>query len=158
MSNHSSSARAFFIFKVFYQYIIVKEKRQEIIGKKKTAATRRGKRAEPATDQRRFTLAACPLDKWTWASPGLTPERQQEVYRNIALYGKKERIKGYVPESRSIWFLMNDRNMNHNMSSRGCRETWRPPKVLKMWVCLALRIVSLINFDTMGGRTDGTQK
>ena len=32
------------------------------------------------------------------------------------------------------------------------------PKMRKMWVCLALRIVSLINFDTMGGRADGTQK
>lgn len=35
MSSHSSSIRAFFIFKVFYHYVIVKEKRQEIIGKKR---------------------------------------------------------------------------------------------------------------------------
>jgi hypothetical protein len=63
MSNHTSSIRTFFIFGVFYHYVIVKEKRQEIIGKKKTAAIREGKRVESATDQRRFTLAAYPLDE-----------------------------------------------------------------------------------------------
>nr|UVM89964.1 MAG: hypothetical protein [Bacteriophage sp.]UVX79448.1 MAG: hypothetical protein [Bacteriophage sp.] len=34
-----------------------------MIGKKKTAAIREGKRAEPALDQRRVTLAAYPLDE-----------------------------------------------------------------------------------------------
>lgn len=63
MSNHSSSIRAFFIFKVFYQYIIIKEKRQEIVGKRKLPPPEKGKRAEPALDQRRVTLAAYPLDK-----------------------------------------------------------------------------------------------
>jgi hypothetical protein len=63
MSSYSSSVRAFFIFRVFYQYIVIKQKRQEIVGKKKTTAIRKGKRAEPATDQRRFALAAYPLDK-----------------------------------------------------------------------------------------------
>lgn len=50
MSNHSSSVRAFFIFRVFYQYIVIKQKRQEIVGKKKTTAIRKGKRVESATD------------------------------------------------------------------------------------------------------------
>nr|DAL14886.1 MAG TPA_asm: hypothetical protein [Bacteriophage sp.] len=49
MSNHSSSIRAFFIFKVFYQYIIIKEKRQEIVGKKKTAATRKREKGRAST-------------------------------------------------------------------------------------------------------------
>ena len=49
MSNHSSSVRAFFIFKVFYQYVIIKEKRQEIVGKKKTAATRKREKGRAST-------------------------------------------------------------------------------------------------------------
>nr|UWD54637.1 MAG: hypothetical protein [Bacteriophage sp.] len=49
MSSYSSSIRAFFIFKVFYQYIIIKEKRQEIVGKKKTAATRKREKGRAST-------------------------------------------------------------------------------------------------------------
>jgi hypothetical protein len=43
MSNHSSSIRAFFIFKVFYQYIIAKETTGDCWKKGKLPPSEEGK-------------------------------------------------------------------------------------------------------------------